>query len=238
MGLVFPGAPKDLVQFLSEKFRIKYFVETGTYYGFTAVWASDVFSKVYTIERSEIIYKKTSERYSEKKNITFILGDSREKIKKVLNEIDDSAVFWLDAHFSGGETAGKGESAPIFEEINIIKSSKYPHFILIDDARLFLAPPPDPHPIGEYPTILELLKCIGEDQYYTIIYNDVIVCIPEECKEETLEFSKKEITYSYYKYVDEKKGLQKKKEKREAFFNWKITRILKRTKNIISKLIS
>jgi len=51
--------------------------------------------------------------------------------------LPEPALFWLDGHYSGGNT-GKGEKeTPIMEEIETILSSPLPHVVLVDDARCF-----------------------------------------------------------------------------------------------------
>lgn len=114
------------------------FIETGTHIGNTTKNASDIgFEKVYTIELSEHFYKEALKRFAHNEKIVCIFGDSTEKLKEILNDLDVPAVFWLDGHWSMGNTA-KGEKAvPVFEELEAIKNHHIKnHVILIDDLRL------------------------------------------------------------------------------------------------------
>jgi hypothetical protein len=72
-----------------------------------------------------------------------IYGDSREELGPII-EREDNILFWLDAHWSGGETYGESDQCPLIKELEVIfRYSKEKNFaILIDDVRLFLAPPP------------------------------------------------------------------------------------------------
>lgn len=68
MGIVCMGPPTEVITKLQEAYNISDFVETVTYYGDTAYWASQVFERVLTIEYSENIYKKVTKRYSNIEN--------------------------------------------------------------------------------------------------------------------------------------------------------------------------
>jgi hypothetical protein len=57
---------------------------------------------------------------------------------EVVAKLDAPTLFWLDGHYSGGDTA-KGElHAPVWPELKAIFSGmKQPFVVLIDDARCF-----------------------------------------------------------------------------------------------------
>ena len=57
MGIIRMGPPEKLIQDLATKFQINNFVETGTYFGRTAIWASKNFEKVLTREYSHEHYE-------------------------------------------------------------------------------------------------------------------------------------------------------------------------------------
>jgi FkbM family methyltransferase len=210
MGLIYQGIPEKLAKFIHDSFKVDNFVETGTYYGNTALWASKYFKQVYTVERSAKLFEISSKRLRGSNNIKCVLGDSKTELNKIVNEIDGPALFWLDAHYSGGETAGGGEKAPIMDEIEAINSSKFENFILIDDARVFLALPPDPQPIDEYPFIWEIGDALT-NLFYVIVYDDVIVCCPKKHTTYMQKFSKQEISKSFYKWVEEKEKKEQQK---------------------------
>ena len=195
MGIVRMGAPEELLRFMQREFGLDVFIETGTYRGDTAVWASQHFKTVHTIEFSKELFDETAEKYRCRENIHFIYGNSPEKLAEIVRQLDAPAVFWLDAHHCSSNTAGRGLRAPVLEELDAIALSKEHHFILIDDARLFLAPPPDPHSLDEYPDICTLLGRINRlKKYYILIYDDVIICAPEPARNAMAGFCKTEIT--------------------------------------------
>ncbi len=158
MGIVRMGVPEALVLFIRDNFDARVFIETGTFKGETSCWAASHFEKVITVELSVELYKEAVQKYRQLSNIEFRIGDSSQELPRILSQIDQPAVIWLDAHHCSTNTAGKGARAPILDELDAITSSSLDHFVLIDDARLFLAPPPDPHPLEEYPEITTLLE--------------------------------------------------------------------------------
>lgn len=179
MGAVRMGPPKEMILKLQNTYSIKKFIETGTYYGKTAYWASRHFDSVTTIEYSEQIYKKVTQKYAHIKNIEFRFGHTTSQLKELLLILEEPAIFWLDAHWSGGETYGKDDECPLVKEINLINQSEIEHFILIDDARLFMAPPPLPHKIDNWPNLSEVLITINSARdRYVVIIDDVIISVP------------------------------------------------------------
>lgn len=184
MGLCRMGPPVDLILELASEFSIVNFVETGTYEGNTAVWASEHFQKVLTIEFSEHFYRETFDKYTDRENIEFIFGDSRKQLEKIIGKLEKPAIFWLDAHWSGGATYGDDDQCPLIEELKIIGQSQFDNFIFIDDARLFTSPPPPPHRPEQWSNIAEIIGAIHADRSdeYIVIIEDVIIAVPNFAK--------------------------------------------------------
>lgn len=203
MGFVRMGPPEDLILSLKEKFEINNFIETGTYMGATAKWASQYFEKVSTIEKSGAIFSVATSNLNGIENINIINSDSRDALRELVRVIKEPAIFWLDSHWSGGATYGEGDECPLIEELDIIYQSGVPHLILIDDARLFLSPPPTPHDTEHWPTISDVLFCINnyDKESYTIVIDDVIVSVPQFAKGLLIDFSKKHADQALKKYT-------------------------------------
>ncbi|MGB7894786.1 MAG: FkbM family methyltransferase [Microcoleus sp.] len=186
MGL---GDCKQLMLVLKNEYNLPTFVETGTFQGSTSVWAAEHFQKVFTIEFAKHIYESTSSAYSHVKNIEFLWGHTKEQLKLVVPQLNDPALFWLDAHWMGGGTAGENDECPLLEELEIINNSECEHFILIDDARLFLSPPPSPHRIEQWPSLNEIIATLSaKTSRYTVIFEDAIVSVPERAKSVVAQF--------------------------------------------------
>jgi hypothetical protein len=179
MGAVTFGIPKRLVTLIKEHFAIDTFVETGTFKGQTASWAAGLFSEVYTIENSEELFGLLEKTLNNYKNIHKIFGNSASELEEIDAEIKNPAIFWLDAHWCGGNTYGAIDPCPLLKEIMIIQQSELNHIILIDDARLFLKPPPEPQDPDYWPGIKEITILLNKrDNYYTFVCEDVIVSMP------------------------------------------------------------
>ena len=156
MGVYTIGPPEALVVLLQRTFLIRDFIETGTYEGTTAAWAADRFPNVVTIELSPALHAASVARYGAKRNIDFRLGDSEKILPGIVASLNRPALFWLDAHFSGEATAGVERQCPLLGELLTIEQAPLMHFLLIDDARLFMAPPPLPLHPDHWPTIWEI----------------------------------------------------------------------------------
>jgi hypothetical protein len=128
--------PAKVVNKYSSKSNV--FVETGTHIGNTVEAARVAgFEKIYTIELSNKFYQDAKTRFAKYSNIKCILGDSSIKLKEVLNELDEPAVFWLDGHWSMGDTARGDKDVPLYEELSAISKHHIKnHIIMIDDTRL------------------------------------------------------------------------------------------------------
>src|SRR6266436_14161 len=190
MGNVRFGAPKELVLWMRDTFKAKVFVETGTNQAQTAVWASANFERVFTVEAYEPLYQKAVETFGSCKNIQFLKGDSRAHIKSLADSLTEPAIFWLDAHWCGENTFGKSDECPVVGELELLNTSKVAHIVLIDDARLFLAPPPPPHEASYWPdiaTICGLLSTPNTNRY-VVVHDDVIIGIPYVARPRFMEF--------------------------------------------------
>ncbi|MEG4231952.1 FkbM family methyltransferase [Microcoleus sp. Pol11C3] len=179
------GPPIEIISQLKAACGINNFIETGTYQGHTAYWASQVFEQVFTIEYSQDLYQKVTENYGHIKNIDFLYGDTRNILENTLSQLQSPSLFWLDAHWSGGQTYGEIDECPLLAEIEIINSSDCEHFIFIDDARLFLSPPPRPHSPQHWPDISAVLNFLnsGKNSRHIVIIDDVIIAVPALAKE-------------------------------------------------------
>lgn len=194
MGIVRMGPPPNLILYCAEKFDIKHFVETGTFKGGTTNWASKHFDTVDTIENSKSVYVETSNKLSHLKNVNFHFGDTRDLLKEVADK-QNKTLFWLDAHWCDGLTYGAEDQCPILDEIDIINQKTEEYFIFIDDARLFLSPPPSPNVSSYWPTIDEICLHINKQKRkYITVVDDVIVAVPYENKSDFEEYLQHENT--------------------------------------------
>lgn len=108
-------------------------VETGCYLGDGIQNALKAgFDTIISIEVSPYYYDKCRNRYKNNSDVSIVFGDSAKKLKDVVAEIDEPITYWLDGHFSGGNT-GKGiVDFPIIEELKQIPYNPK-NIIIIDD---------------------------------------------------------------------------------------------------------
>lgn len=137
-----------------------------------------LFDYVASIEIVESLYIDAKKMFRANTNVHLYCGDSG---KMISNVIDDSRkgrnvskiIFWLDGHYSGGET-GKGEKdTPIIEELNtIFNKIEDGCIILIDDARCYT----HTGEFREYPTTDFLKSTVLKRYRYAkiSIRNDII----------------------------------------------------------------
>ena len=102
------------------------------------------------------------------------------------NLIDPSkpTLYWLDGHWSGGVTGGAEDECPVLAELSAIAGGHPDDCILIDDARMFLAPPPPPHRPEDWPRYREIEDAIAKarPEHTVIEAHDIVVAVPRLCR--------------------------------------------------------
>ncbi|MFH1827623.1 MAG: FkbM family methyltransferase, partial [bacterium] len=163
---------ENIIKKYAFKFAPKVFIETGTLDGDKVNVLNHLFLKSISIELDKKLYEKAKQRFKEYSNIEIIQGDSSVILPKILPCINETILFWLDAHYSGGITARGKNETPILNELKgILNYHPKGNLILIDDARLFIGK-------NDYPTIDELidyLKKNGNVHYNYKIEKDIII---------------------------------------------------------------
>lgn len=161
----------------AEKFKPAVFIETGTYMGEMVEKVKRLFPKVISIELDTVLHKKAVEMFKPDTHITIMQGDSGVVLGELMQTIDQTCLFWLDGHFSGGVTAMGELVTPILKELENIAANTNrtgkKHVILIDDARLF-------NGTDDYPPMDEMRKVQERlfPGYGFLVENDVIRITP------------------------------------------------------------
>lgn len=162
-------------------------VETGTYKGQTTEKMATFFKNVYTIELSNELYGQAKKRFKENKNVHCHQGDSAQVLPNILKQLKTKTVFFLDAHFSLGDTAQGSENTPILTELNLIKKAGITDaIIIIDDMRMFYKPTYKlRNTFAEgYPTVNDLVEKIVSinSSYQIAIVYDTLIAFPSSDK--------------------------------------------------------
>ena len=187
MGAVNFSLDLNLVKNLKKVLPLDFFVETGTFEGETIECVKDLFSEIHSVELSEEYYNRVKNRFQSNSDIHLYLDSSERFLKKIHPVLKEKSVlYWLDAHWCvADKTAGEKSQCPLLEEIKVIKSLNDESVIVIDDARLFISPPPQPHEISHWPdfeSVMEALKTLSK-KHNTMILNDTIIFYPVSLKE-------------------------------------------------------
>ncbi len=168
-----------------EKFKkiTNKFIETGCYLGDGIQLAIESgFDEIYSIELADKYIQICQDRFIGK-NINLIKGDSYSELSNLLKNFpNDKFTYWLDGHYSGGDTGRGIKDFPIIEEIDcILKREIFGEILYIDDMRI----------LNNYSSeinteqIIKLVKKYKKDYniYYEdskldngeILYNDIMV---------------------------------------------------------------
>lgn len=125
---------QKVVRDYGEKFGLKTFVETGTYYGEMVAAMKRHFERIYSIEFVPALAQRAARKFARYPHIKIFCGDSQAEMPRVMALLNGPALFWLDAGYYGwvGE---QGDRQRLSTELEIILSHPFPHVILLDDAR-------------------------------------------------------------------------------------------------------
>jgi hypothetical protein len=129
----------------AQMYGLRVFVETGTFRGDTVEAMKSHFERIYSIELCSQLFCNAKERFKKDDHVEIIQGDSGVEIENIMKKINQPALFWLDGHYSAGNTARGEKDTPIMEELGCILNSEIAeHVIVIDDARCFGTDPSYP----------------------------------------------------------------------------------------------
>lgn len=163
-------AKQMIIREYQDKHKYTTLLETGTYMGDMVEAQKKRFKKIFSIELDIELFNKATKRFKNDKNVTIVQGDSGKVLPKILSNINEPTIFWLDGHYSAGITAKGAKDCPIFEELEgILNNTNFNHILLIDDARYFVGE-------GDYPTIESLTEYVKSknEKYQIEVKHDVI----------------------------------------------------------------
>jgi hypothetical protein len=116
---------------------VRWFIETGSAYGYTAERVAPLVEHYITIELGPDEYSGSLERLFRFPNVRLVFGDSPTRLAQICPQIPDPALFYLDAHQCGPDAPDHGvPPCPILRELDPIFARRQRDLILIDDARL------------------------------------------------------------------------------------------------------
>lgn len=168
---------------LRDKLGLRRAVETGTYQGLTARALASLFESVITIELSRPIYERAANALRDLPNVEAVQGHSSDVLDRIVRQ-DTPTLYFLDGHWSGGNTAGSGDECPVLEELGAIGPGSQDDCLVIDDARLFTSAPPPPHDPAQWPTIVEVFDAIRSQRprHMVTLLSDQVIAVPLRAK--------------------------------------------------------
>ena len=172
MGIIHPGPPEELIFRLKETYRIQFFVETGTYLGDTiAAVKGRTALRVFSMEIDKRLYEMACRRFAGNTNIELYYGDCTKVLPLILSGLREPAVFWLDAHYSGGITSRGVVDDPVLTSLRQL--AEHPircSILMIDDARSFDG-------LDGHPHLQDVIHAVMRvnTHYVVRVHNDVVI---------------------------------------------------------------
>ena len=171
MGLFWMGIPHSIFPAIERVLGPSFVaVETGTYKGKTTKILAHFADSVTTIEADSGYYQRSKQILQQFNNITILHGDSGLVIESAMPSSQINCMLWLDAHYSGGNTAGILNHCPLINELDHILSTRSASntVILVDDSRGLIGK-------SGWPLLSELIGLLSQSGFSSIIIDDVLI---------------------------------------------------------------
>ena len=169
-------APQFIKLAILEKYALDgaTWVETGTFMGATTRFLASLAPKVFTVEPAPKLFARAERKFAGT-HVTVLNGVSEEVFPDLLPQITGDVCFWLDGHYSAGQTFKGATDCPVEDELSAIEAS-LPNFekisILIDDVRCFLSTADD---FADYPSIDYLVDWARKHGFNWRIEQDIFI---------------------------------------------------------------
>ena len=169
----------DIVEIISNFSQLKSiqsFYESGTYYGSTTLNMQPYFKQIITVEVSLNIYNRSHNYLNSHPNIKHFNQPSEDFLKEFLILNQDEFIFFLDGHYSSGDTSLSTIDVPLLEELNHINNLyKKNGLIIIDDFNLFET---NSNEDWSNISVQNILNCFTNNQINTYyIHNERMIII-------------------------------------------------------------
>lgn len=138
---------RDALIGYAKKYGLKNFVETGTLFGDMVAELIPYFDYLFSVELHDGFYRSAVERFKHVPNVIIFHGDSGQVLADILPSIEGPTLYFLDAHFCGGNSVQGSSETPVLEELRVILSRPILNgIIVIDDLKNFKGNPAYPKP--------------------------------------------------------------------------------------------
>ena len=135
-------APQDVKWAVLERYGsgAQTWVETGTYLGDTTALLARWAPTVFTIEPEPTLASNAAKRFEATPGVTVMTATSELALPQILQSLTGTVSFWLDGHYSAGNTFLSDNETPITAELAEIERhlARLSHVaVLVDDMRCF-----------------------------------------------------------------------------------------------------
>ncbi|HWF19529.1 MAG TPA: hypothetical protein VG754_09680 [Verrucomicrobiae bacterium] len=170
------------MELLARELPLRVFVETGTFKGESLRAALPFFKECHSVELSPEYHAAALKNFKGCPGVHLHLGESPAWLRKERTRFAATpTLFWLDAHWCVAEdAAGENSQSPLLGELEAIGSLHPQGVVLIDDARLYLCPPPAPHRASDWPDLHSIVQSLLSlsSNHRLMVLNDVLVFYP------------------------------------------------------------
>lgn len=151
-----PAVKRRLIHRYLQEYRFQTFIETGTFKGDTLASVAETGIRSISVELSREYFDRANQRFAGMSHVELHQGDAADVLPRIVALLKEPALFWLDGHYSAGETAHGALASPISTEMRCILDSPIEgHVVLIDDAADFTGE-------GGYPELGHFLTTVSE----------------------------------------------------------------------------
>jgi hypothetical protein len=172
-----PPSPHFIKQTVLRRYSLPNctWIETGTHLGYTTQKLAKIANFVYSIEPEPTLYKNAKKKLAKYINVEIINSLSEISLPLILDRVSGNVCFWLDGHYSAGNTFKGPQDTPILNELDAISNCLKrldKVVILIDDVRCF--DPNDPE-YSTYPPIKCLVDWAIQNHLSWMIEHDIFI---------------------------------------------------------------
>ena len=168
---------RDILRRTAHEHGLRVLIETGTFRGDTAMALRRDLDRIVSVELSPQLHARALRRARGASNVELVQGNSAEVLPGILATLSEPALFWLDAHYSGGVTALGDKISPISAELDAVLGHPVRrHVVLIDDARNF-----HNYDRSGYPSAQTVVDAAHRHDYVMSEKNDIFYLMPSRC---------------------------------------------------------
>jgi hypothetical protein len=177
------GLPASLARQLRDDLDLRRGIETGTFRGGGARLMAEIFPEAASIELSAELHAAAVAELADVRNLRLLQGDSRRWLPELLDP-STPTLYFLDGHWSSGDTAGEGDECPVLDELRAIAGGHPDDVVLVDDARFFTVAPEPPNRPEQWPGIVEVFDQLraGRPDHHVTLVHDVVVAVPQRVR--------------------------------------------------------